>query len=227
MVLQHAHTFFHMPRTKLEGTRIVAVAGAITLNIAVLMLLMMPMSRPTPAPIEEVITPPWVVYEKQEKKEEKKKVEEATIVKRTETITKPKPTVAPTPDVTPITDPIVIDQGTLPLTNPVIDPIPETSTAYTEQAEPVAGVQLEYQNAAPPPYPRIAIIEGLQGTVFLEVLVDVNGKPIEVKIHKSSGHRVLDEAAKRQVLSRWTFRPATKDGHAVQAIGIVPVEFKM
>ena len=44
---------------------------------------------------------------------------------------------------------------------------------------------------------------------------------------RSSGHRELDEAARAQVLKRWSFRPATRDGLAIQAIGLVPIQFSL
>jgi protein TonB len=96
-----------------------------------------------------------------------------------------------------------------------------------DDGRPMEGAHLEYASAAPPPYPREAVINGLTGTVMLRVLVDVDGKPLEVSIQRSSGHRVLDAAARRQVLSKWRFRPAMRNGQAVQAIGVVPVEFKL
>ena len=37
----------------------------------------------------------------------------------------------------------------------------------------------------------------------------------------------LDEAARAQVLTRWRFQPATRNGLAVQAIGMVPIEFAL
>jgi protein TonB len=69
--------------------------------------------------------------------------------------------------------------------------------------------------------------DGVQGTVMLQVLVDVDGHPLEVQVQHSSGNRQLDNAARRQVLEHWTFRPAMKDGRAVQAIGLVPIAFNL
>jgi protein TonB len=89
------------------------------------------------------------------------------------------------------------------------------------------GVQLEYASAPAPAYPRDALREGAQGTVLLKVLVDIDGRPLEVQVARSSGHRSLDRAAREQVLRRWTFRPAMLDGRAVQAIGLVPVDFRL
>ena len=46
----------------------------------------------------------------------------------------------------------------------------------------------------------------------------------EVDVQRSSGDRLLDNAAREQVLEHWRFRPAMKDGRAVQAIGLVPID---
>ncbi|MDV7401277.1 TonB family protein, partial [Arthrospira platensis SPKY1] len=47
----------------------------------------------------------------------------------------------------------------------------------------------------PPPYPRIPIRRNLEGTVELEVLVCSNGKPINVRVKRSSGYRFFDQSA--------------------------------
>ena len=88
-------------------------------------------------------------------------------------------------------------------------------------------MQLEYRLAPAPTYPKRALQQRLTGTVLLQVLVGVDGRPLEVIVAQSSGHRDLDEAARAQVLKRWSFQPATRDGQAVQAIGMVPIEFAL
>ena len=90
-----------------------------------------------------------------------------------------------------------------------------------------APMQLRYAHAPAPSYPRTALREGITGTVLLQVLVGLDGRPLEVSIARSSGHRELDEAARAQVLKRWSFQPATRNGQSVQAIGMVPIEFAL
>ena len=46
-------------------------------------------------------------------------------------------------------------------------------------------------------------------------------------IAQGSGHRELDEAAREQVLKRWRFQPAMQGERAVQALGLVPIEFAL
>ncbi|PSD11028.1 energy transducer TonB, partial [Stenotrophomonas maltophilia] len=48
-----------------------------------------------------------------------------------------------------------------------------------------------------------------------------------VSIERSSGSRSLDQAARQQVLRHWRFEPAQRDGVAVPAIGMVPVQFSL
>ena len=63
--------------------------------------------------------------------------------------------------------------------------------------------------------------------MLLRVLVGTDGYPLEVTVARSSGHRELDDAARVQVLKRWSFRPASGNGQPVQAIGLVPIEFAL
>ena len=91
--------------------------------------------------------------------------------------------------------------------------------------QPQSGVTLQYAHAPAPRYPPRALREGRSGLVILEVLVHVGGRPVEVTVAQSSGHRDLDRAAQRQVLEAWRFRPAMRNGVAIRAIGRVPVEF--
>jgi protein TonB len=68
---------------------------------------------------------------------------------------------------------------------------------------------------------------GVQGTVLLKVLVDANGKPVQVAIERSSGSRTLDDAAREHILAAWRFHPAMRDGHAIEAWALVPVQFNL
>lgn len=125
--------------------------------------------------------------------------------------------------------PVLVDAGAL--SPPAIEPaqdaaIPSPSLA-TVQPPPLPGVRLEYLQAPPPEYPRASARARSEGTVLLRVLVDVDGRPLQVEVHESSGDRRLDAAARDQVLQRWRFRPAMQDGRAMQAIGLVPIQFKL
>ncbi len=224
MVLQQAHPFSGVSFPKLDPARIAAGAGAIALNVAVLLLLLVPAGLPdlaVPAdrgmavvPIIERIVPPTPPVP----------------VPVTAPTTPTRPTVHPPvrPDVAPsIVDQVVVEDGVLPADDAIATPVDAGPADIAPPAGPVAGMRLEYAKAPAPPYPRDALRAGLQGTVLLQVLVDVDGRPLQVEVQKSSGHRELDDAARRFVLKHWTFRPATRDGRPVQAIGIVPIAYDL
>ncbi len=81
----------------------------------------------------------------------------------------------------------------------------------------------DVRNVAPE-YPLEAARRRERGLVRLALHVDVTGKVTAVEIVQSSGSPRLDEAA-RKTLSTWRFRPAFKDGHAVEMVFEQPIEF--
>lgn len=78
-----------------------------------------------------------------------------------------------------------------------------------------------------PPYPSLAKRRGWEGTVMLRVLVGADGRPREVRVLRSSGHSILDTSAQDQVLNRWRFQPATRDGVAIEGWVEFPVAFRI
>jgi protein TonB len=68
--------------------------------------------------------------------------------------------------------------------------------------------------------------EGWQGTTLLQVQVQPTGRPSAVKVQKSSGRDVLDEAA-LEAVSMWTFVPATQGGAPVAGYVTVPIVFRL
>jgi protein TonB len=64
-----------------------------------------------------------------------------------------------------------------------------------------------------PEYPAVSRRMEEQGTVVLEMLIDLDGRVSDSKIAQSSGHPRLDEAA-REALSLCKFIPGTIDGKA-------------
>jgi protein TonB len=54
-----------------------------------------------------------------------------------------------------------------------------------------------------PSYPKAAMRKKLQGTATVSIVVGTNGLPTEVKILKSSGQAILDDAAVDCVKNKW------------------------
>lgn len=221
VLVRNAQPFASTWHVHPDVRRIAAYAGAIALNLALLMLVSLPMQGGPPLVIPEdgpVIqafdipkekpVPPVVPIRPQAHTQPNVPVEHV----RTQVQAPPTDTAVVVPDGS--------EAAVIPDTTGPVDTAPVATG-------PITGMSLEYASAPAPSYPRDALREGITGTVLLEVLVDVDGSPLKVTIHRSSGNRGLDRAAQLQVQKHWRFRPASRSGMPVQAIGIVPIDFKL
>lgn len=78
----------------------------------------------------------------------------------------------------------------------------------------------------PPGYPRVARRRGWEGRVVLAVTVSAEGDVAALSVAESSGHALLDRAAKRAVRD-WHFRPAERLGEPVRDRIRVPITFRL
>lgn len=133
--------------------------------------------------------------------------------------------------VMPLVDMPAIDMPNSRAIIAVVTPPPQPPAAATvplRSDEPVMLdiEQVDYLRVPEPRYPRAAKQARLQGTVLLWVLIGPDGRPREVRIHRSSGHEQLDREG-REAVSRALFKPYRQDGEARSAQVIVPVEFAL
>lgn len=77
-------------------------------------------------------------------------------------------------------------------------------------------------DAPPPVYPRHARRRGLEGRVVLRVVVGRDGMPREIDVQNTSGHAILDAAA-RDAVATWRFAPGSYARHRVD----IPVSFRL
>ncbi|WP_052107805.1 energy transducer TonB [Aerolutibacter daejeonensis] len=222
----HAVAAHAAPRHRLDGTRITAGAGAIAANAAILLLMLAPVAIPELRP--QLIRMPDVVWIPRERTTPPPI---QVPVRPVQAQVRPTPAARPTPVDPPPTQsrPMEGDANVPPQaeTGTTDNLSPGGDGEIGGQDEVLTGTVLQYASAPPPGYPREALRNGLTGIVVLEVLVGVDGRPLQAEVVTSSGHRVLDLAARRQVLARWMFKPAVQAGVPVQAIGRVPVEFRL
>lgn len=213
-------------KPQLDATRILTMSGTLAVNLIAMGMLMMPLAMPPPATWSEPEPrhPVWDV--------EKVK---PIIVDIVEEAVKPAPVAEPVrqqpaaPARTQAENAVVISEtGSEQVVENVIAENlgPASDVGITTSTAPTA-VQLEYLSAPPPKYPRGALSRRIEGTVLLQVLVGINGRPLDVTVSQSSGNRELDEAARSQILKHWSFRPAMNNGQAVQAVGMVPIAFTL
>ena len=199
----------------LDPKRIAATSAAISVHVAVLMMLMMPAQVAPPKVVRD--TPmEFVPIQK-----EIKPIPLLPTPPTTRTETRPQP--APVPVQVPVenTTPSPVD--------PYVEQVTiEAQVENTFSVDPgPTFAQIRADLAPPPPYPARALAQRLTGLVMLRILVDETGKPLQVVVETSSGVRILDDAAVKFVLKRWHFVPATQDGRAIQAYALVPVSFEM
>ena len=92
----------------------------------------------------------------------------------------------------------------------------------------VSGPQFSPGSAANPlpNYPMRARRAGLEGRVMLRVAVDAGGRPQAVTVAESSGHGILDNAA-RAAVEGWQFTPARDGVTAITAEVTVPIRFRL
>lgn len=157
-----------------------------------------------------------------------------------ETVQEAPPKIAPKPEGMRKTEPIVKPERkpepVLPkaeLAKPEPIPAPAKTTtglqspdAAEEHAAVTEPTPANYLNNPPPEYPRQARRRKQQGTVMLDVQVQPDGNPKQVRIAQSSGYAALDKAAQRAVI-RWRFIPARRGSEVVEASVVVPVEFRI
>jgi TonB family protein len=75
-------------------------------------------------------------------------------------------------------------------------------------------------------YPRVAILNGQQGTVVLRLLVLRSGEVGDVSVVKSSGYPQLDAAA-LVATGSWRYLPAVRNGEPIPAEIKVAIRFKL
>jgi len=226
MVLQQTHSSLHGAQlARLDGSRILGISSTLALNVLALAMLLAPMTLPAPparvdrAPELSVV--PIVPIER------RTPLPPPEVVPVTPPRVQPQPTIRDTVIAPPAADvPVLVEQGVF--VDTAADALPQPGDAVSiVPPGPVVGMQLQYDRAPSPPYPRLALQRELEGVVLLRILVDTDGRPLQVGIEQSSGHAVLDREAVRHVQRHWSFRPALRDGQPVQAVGIVPIEFRL
>jgi protein TonB len=135
---------------------------------------------------------------------------------------RPEPVPTPAPAAEPVPAPV--------LTAPQGSAAPQVAAPPPEPpwAVPVTPplYNAAYLSNPPPDYPAVARRRGQEGVVLLSVLVSETGLPKEVKLARSSGTPILDDAA-LEAVKGWKFVPARQGEQAVAAWVEVPIRFRL
>lgn len=76
-------------------------------------------------------------------------------------------------------------------------------------------------------YPKEAYGAAKQGTVYIEFIIEKDGKPSSFKVMRSSGHAELDDAAIKNISNMPKWEPGTIDGEPKRVSYILPFRFKI
>jgi protein TonB len=136
----------------------------------------------------------------------------------------PKPKVVPLkpPKIQPV--PKVVEEGPVVDNAPPAPPAPPAPVVEEKITEPVADAA--YLHNPLPEYPEVAQERGWEGKVVMKVHVLPDGTTDSVTVSKSSGQKVLDDAAVKAVL-KWSFVPAKRGDTAIARYTTVPFTFKL
>lgn len=89
----------------------------------------------------------------------------------------------------------------------------------SEIARPVLLVRVD------PEYPRLALMRRIEGSVVVSVVIDETGSVRDWKVLRSVSESI-DEAA-LDAVSKWRYRPATRNGVPVAVYGVVQLHFEL
>jgi periplasmic protein TonB len=101
---------------------------------------------------------------------------------------------------------------------------PAASTTPVATGTPKVVSSVEYIREPAARYPPAARALKQRGIVMLRALIDTAGRAAEVNVHRSSGYRILDDAARTAVLNA-LFKPYAENGQFQPVYVLIPIEF--
>ena len=120
----------------------------------------------------------------------------------------------------PTPDPVVMDTE---IATTAITATP-MSDAPASTATPPLVDSVEYVRAEKPVFPKESQRRREYGTVVLRILVDADGRPVNIEVEQSSGYERLDAAA-RKAAETFLFRPYEVNGVRRAAQVRIPIGF--
>jgi len=148
--------------------------------------------------------------------------------------TNPRESIRPVPTPLPIPlpndNPVIPDPAPLPLPGgsagtgtlpgPSVDPlpIPDPVRVGPRFATPPGLVR--------PPYPPSKISSEEETTLKLRLSINAAGRVVSVE-PVGPADRAFLEAARRHIIARWRYKPATEDGRAVASSSVITLRFEL
>lgn len=144
---------------------------------------------------------------------------------RPETVAAPKIPLQQARLPTPVIPVVSIDLSEEPaVTITVAKDVEATPPTPSDANAPIMATTVEYIRPPVVVYPLAARRARATGTVQVRALVEIDGHVREARVHRSSGHELLDRAACDSVREA-LFKPYMLNGAAHPALVIVPIDF--
>lgn len=137
---------------------------------------------------------------------------------------KPKPMVKPVEPAKPVEpkmeEPTQASQALAAMPTPPSEKMMDLPAAGAKDVQSVGC------RVPAPPYPRQARRLKIEGTVFVRLQIDAQGRAESATVVRSSGNQDLDEAARKTVLSA-SCTPYMENGRAISVRAVQPVSFRL
>lgn len=139
------------------------------------------------------------------------------------------------PKVLVPTDPPVAPYVAPPVPGPTVDPGLSTGDGGTAPYDPpkvappvltTAGVDPRYAGDFQPTYPAAERRAGNEGVVTIKVLIGVDGRVKQTERVAAASDEFW-RVTEQRALSKWRFRPATRDGVPIESWRTMTVRFRM
>ena len=136
----------------------------------------------------------------------------------------------------PLPDPVQSDPAPLPLpfdSGPVIGPRVDPAPLPQPRPEPPRAepVRVGPRIATPPsqlrpPYPQQKLEREEEAALRLRLSIDARGRVVAVE-PVGEVDRAFLEAARRHLIAKWRYKPATEDGRAVASSTVITLRFEL
>ncbi len=135
------------------------------------------------------------------------------------------PAIVPVPQPRPLDPPVMLPVpgpgpiGPLPQPQPGVDPLPTNPVRVGPRfATPASAIR--------PPYPASKIERDEEAVLKLRLSIDVRGRVVAVEPVGPTDPAFL-AAARRHLLARWRYKPATVDGRPVASSTVITLRFEL
>jgi protein TonB len=142
-----------------------------------------------------------------------------------------RPEMSQTPQIAPIppADNEAIDPLPMPgggLVGPATDPGPRIDPVPTPTPVRTAARLLTSSADLKPPYPPSKLLTEEEADLRLKLTIDANGRVVAVEPVGRADPTFL-AAARRHLLARWRFSPASEDGRPIVSTTVITLRFRL